>query len=168
MIYLLQWNPYNFILGCSFLSFILITRFLVCSRTQFQISIFLSSSLCVCLLQGKKNRKLFWLPAIAPLISVILSTVIVFLTRADKHGVKIVKHINGGLNPSSINELQISSPNVGELAKIGLILAVIALTVSVEFANFGLKQSKHFLIVQCYKGSNCGGTISCVDERIPS
>ncbi|TXG60634.1 hypothetical protein EZV62_015207 [Acer yangbiense] len=104
------WNPHNFILGCSFLSFILITRFL-----------------------GRRNKKLFWLPAIAPLISVSLSTLIVFLTRADKHGVKIVKHINGGLNPISVHELQFHGQDVGELARIGLILAVVALTVRIEF-----------------------------------
>lgn len=40
--------------------------------------------------QGKKNRKLFWVPAIAPLISVVLSTFFVYITRADKQGVQIV------------------------------------------------------------------------------
>ncbi|CAL5365448.1 unnamed protein product [Camellia sinensis] len=100
-----QWNPYNFIMGSSFLCFILITRFL-----------------------GKRNRKLFWLPAVAPLISVILSTLIVFLTRADKHGVRIVKHIKGGLNPSSVHQLQFDSPNGSEIVKTGLIVAVVALT----------------------------------------
>ncbi|CAL5326810.1 unnamed protein product [Camellia sinensis] len=99
------WNPYSFILGCSFLTFILITRFL-----------------------GKRNKKLFWLPAIAPLMSVILSTLIVFLTRADKYGVKIVKHIKGGLNPISVHQLQFDSPDASEVAKIGLIVAVVALT----------------------------------------
>lgn len=82
-----------------------------------------------CSLQARKNKKLFWLPAIAPLVSVILSTVFVFLVRADKHGVKIVKHIKGGLNPSSVHELQLNGPFVGEVAKIGLIVAVVALTV---------------------------------------
>ncbi|KAH1047580.1 hypothetical protein J1N35_038364 [Gossypium stocksii] len=99
------WNPYNFLLGCSFLIFILITRFL-----------------------ARKNKKLFWLPAIAPLVSVVLATLIVFLTKADKHGVNIVKHIKGGLNPSSVDQLQFNGPHVGELAKIGLIVAIIALT----------------------------------------
>ncbi|OVA07001.1 STAS domain [Macleaya cordata] len=99
------WNPHNFILGCSFLIFILFTRFL-----------------------GRRSKKLFWLPAIAPLLSVILSTLIVFLTRADKHGVNIVKHIEGGLNPSSAKQLQFKGPHVGEVAKTGLISAIIALT----------------------------------------
>jgi len=112
-----SWSPYNFILGCSFLTFLLITRFL-----------------------GKRNRKIFWLPAIAPLISVILSTLIVFLTRADEHGMKIVKHIKGGLNPSSVHQLQFDGPHASEVVKIGLIVAVIALTEAIavgrSFASF--------------------------------
>ena len=84
------------------------------------------------ILQGKKNKKLFWLPAIGPLISVILSTVIVYLTKADKHGVKIVKHIHEGLNPSSIHQLQLGGPHVAQIAKTGLICAIIALTVCAQ------------------------------------
>ncbi|XP_027179797.1 low affinity sulfate transporter 3-like [Coffea eugenioides] len=99
-----SWNPLNFILGCSFLSFILTTRFL-----------------------GRKKQKLFWLSTIAPLTSVVLSTLIVFLTRADKHGVKIVKHIKSGLNPISVHQLQLNGPHTAEAAKIGLIVAVVAL-----------------------------------------
>ncbi|XP_052203005.1 low affinity sulfate transporter 3 [Diospyros lotus] len=99
------WYPLNFVLGCSFLTFILIARFI-----------------------GRRNRKLFWVPAIAPLVSVILSTLIVYLTKADKHGVKIVKHFKGGLNPSSADQLQLRSPQVGHAAKIGLICAIVALT----------------------------------------
>ncbi|KAL5128649.1 Low affinity sulfate transporter 3 [Glycine soja] len=100
-----KWNPLNFVLGCSFLIFILITRFI-----------------------GRRNRKLFWLPAISPLLSVILSTLIVYLSRADKHGVNIIKHVKGGLNPSSLHQLQLHGPHVGQAAKIGLICSVIALT----------------------------------------
>ncbi|KAK7247452.1 hypothetical protein RIF29_42335 [Crotalaria pallida] len=80
---------------------------------------------------GKRNRKLFWLLAISPLISVILATLIVFAMRADKNGVNIVKHIKGGLNPISINEIELNSPHVGALAKIGLVVAAVALTESV-------------------------------------
>ncbi|CAK9185778.1 unnamed protein product [Ilex paraguariensis] len=99
------WNYHNFILGCSFLSFILIMRFL-----------------------GRRNKKLFWLSAIAPLISIVLSTLIVFLTRADQHGVKILKHIKGGLNPSSVHQLQFDSPHATEVVKSGIVVAVVALT----------------------------------------
>ncbi|RRT48446.1 hypothetical protein B296_00048260 [Ensete ventricosum] len=41
------------------------------------------ASLCI----PQKSRKFFWVPAIAPLISVILSTFFVYITRADKHAV---------------------------------------------------------------------------------
>ena len=59
----------------------------------------------------------------------VLSTLIVFLTRADKHGVKIVKHIKSGLNPISVHQLQLNGPHTAEAAKIGLIVAVVALAV---------------------------------------
>ncbi|CAN1320376.1 Sulfate transporter 2.1 [Linum perenne] len=77
---------------------------------------------------GRRNKKLFWIGAVSPLISVGLATVIVFVTKADEHGVKIIKHIKGGLNPSSVHQLQLNDPNIGEIAKIGLVVAVIALT----------------------------------------
>ncbi|XP_077224803.1 low affinity sulfate transporter 3-like [Tasmannia lanceolata] len=102
------WNPHTFLLGCSFLIFILIARFL-----------------------GRRNKKLFWLPAIAPLVSVILSTLLVFVAKADKHGVKILQHVKGGINQSSVHQLQFTGPLVGEAAKIGLISAIIALTEAV-------------------------------------
>lgn len=111
--------------------------------------------------QGRRNRKLFWLPAIAPLISVILSTIIVYLTKAEDHGVKIVKHIKGGLNPSSIHQLQFSGPHVGEAAKIGLICAIVALTVRPLFSHsrvYNLKKEKGKLCCQSsfgFCGSKC-------------
>ncbi|KAF3622172.1 Low affinity sulfate transporter 3 [Capsicum annuum] len=86
------------------------------------------TSICQSMHTARKYKKLFWLAATAPLLSVILSTLVVFLTRADKHGVKIVKHITGGLNPSSVHELQFNSPHTAEAAKIGLIVALVALT----------------------------------------
>lgn len=69
------------------------------------------------------------MPAVAPLLSVIISTLIVYLTRGDKHGIKIVKHIKDGLNPSSVNLLELNGPYVGDVAKVGLIVALVALTV---------------------------------------
>ncbi|KAE9609022.1 hypothetical protein Lal_00020356 [Lupinus albus] len=99
-----KWSPLNFIIGSSFLIFLLLARFI-----------------------SRRNKKLFWLPAIAPLISVVLSTLIVYLSKADKHGVNIIKHIKSGLNPSSVHQLQFHG-HVGQAAQIGLISAVIALT----------------------------------------
>ena len=44
--------------------------------------------------QGKKNKKFFWVPAIAPLISVVLSTFFVYITHAEKKGVQIVSNFS--------------------------------------------------------------------------
>ncbi|XP_042379560.1 low affinity sulfate transporter 3-like [Zingiber officinale] len=100
-----NWHPDNFLIGCSFLIFILFVRFI-----------------------GVRKRKLFWLAATTPLLSVILSTLLVYLTRADKHGVKIIQQVKEGLNPSSVKQIQLTGSHVGESAKIGLICAIIALT----------------------------------------
>ncbi|WVZ19714.1 hypothetical protein V8G54_007036 [Vigna mungo] len=78
--------------------------------------------------QGKKNRRLFWLPAIAPLISVILSTFFVFITRADKKGVEIVRKIEKGINPSSVKDLYLTGENLGKGFKVGIVAGMIALT----------------------------------------
>lgn len=132
-----QWYPLNFVIGCSFLIFLLIARFVVSNEISgihvpllhFLCLIWDSDNVYAIYFQGRRNKKLFWLPAIAPLLSVILSTLIVYLSKADKNGVNIIKHVKGGLNPSSVQQLQFHGPQVGQAAKIGLISAVIALTV---------------------------------------
>ncbi|XP_073525704.1 uncharacterized protein [Phyllobates terribilis] len=100
-----EWYPLNFLLGCSLLVFILSARFM-----------------------GRRVRKLYWMPALAPLVAVIFSTLLVYVTKADHHGVKIVKHVKGGLNPISAHQLQFKGPHVGSAMKIGLLSAVVALT----------------------------------------
>lgn len=106
-------------------------------------------------LQGRRKKKLFWLSTIAPLVSVILSTLIVYLTRADKHGVKIVKHVKSGLNPSSIHQLQFNGAHTAEVVKIGLVVSVIALTVHTYIHTYislyQLDIQKVFFIVLDYK-----------------
>ncbi|KAI4307356.1 hypothetical protein L6164_030556 [Bauhinia variegata] len=128
-----KWYPLNFVLGCSFLIFLLAARYI-----------------------GRRNRKLFWFPAIAPLVSVFLSTFIVYLSRADKHGVNIIKHVKGGLNPSSVHQLRFHDGNVGQAAKIGLLSAIIALTEAIavgrSFASikgYHLDGNKEMLAMGC-------------------
>ncbi|XP_071722601.1 low affinity sulfate transporter 3-like [Rutidosis leptorrhynchoides] len=128
-----HWYPLNVVLGCSFLILLLLSRYV-----------------------GRRNKKLFWLSAMAPLLSVILSTLIVFLTKADDHGVKIVKHIKGGINPISLHQLQFKSPHLGEAAKIGFITAIVALTEAIavgrSFASikgYHLDGNKEMLAMGC-------------------
>ncbi|KAK1289090.1 Sulfate transporter 1.2 [Acorus calamus] len=61
-----NWNWQTILIGSVFLAFLLFTKHI-----------------------GKKKRSLFWVPAIAPLISVVLSTFFVYIIRADKNGVQI-------------------------------------------------------------------------------
>lgn len=69
----------------------------------------------------------------APLLSFVLSTLIVFLTKADEqYGIAIVRQVKGGVNPSSVHQLQFDGPYVTDVAKVGLIVAVVGLTVSVH------------------------------------
>ncbi|KAG8073844.1 hypothetical protein GUJ93_ZPchr0006g40913 [Zizania palustris] len=99
------WHPENVFIGCSFFMFILAMRFI-----------------------GRKNKKLCWVSAIAPVLSVALSTLVVYVTRADKHGVNIIQNVNSGINASSVNQIDLKKGYVAESAKIALICAVIALT----------------------------------------
>ncbi|KAK7305990.1 hypothetical protein VNO77_43904 [Canavalia gladiata] len=109
-----EWHPYNFIIGFSFLCFILSTRFL-----------------------GRRNKKLFWLSNVAPLLSVIVSSVIAY--RVNVHELKVKDYrvevlgpIKGGsLNPSSLYQLLFDGKVVGPLIKIGLTVAIISLTGSI-------------------------------------
>ncbi|CAO2823239.1 unnamed protein product [Amaranthus hypochondriacus] len=106
------WNWQTIAIGISFLAFLLFTKYI-----------------------GKKNKKLFWVPAMAPLTSVILATLIVFLSRADKQGVQIVKHIDQGINPSSAGKLFLTGPYLVKAIKAGAIAGVIALTEAVAIAR---------------------------------
>ncbi|KAK9930592.1 hypothetical protein M0R45_027627 [Rubus argutus] len=100
------WYPLNIVLGCAFLIFLLITRFI-----------------------GKRNKKLFWLPAIAPpYISCIIN----------------------------YDSLQLTGPHVGQAAKAGLISAIIALAEAIavgrSFASikgYHLDGNKEMLAMGC-------------------
>ncbi|XP_021274393.1 sulfate transporter 1.3-like [Herrania umbratica] len=106
------WNWQTILIGVAFLAFLLVAKYI-----------------------GKRKKKLFWVPAIAPLISVILSTFFVYITRADKHGVQIVKHIRQGVNPPSVNEIFFSGEYLGKGFRIGVVAGMIALTEAVAIGR---------------------------------
>lgn len=106
------WNWQTILIGASFLAFLLVAKYI-----------------------GKKNKKLFWVPAIAPLISVILSTFFVYITRADNHGVAIVKKIEKGINPSSVNQIYFTGDNLLKGFRIGIVAGMIALTEAVAIGR---------------------------------
>ncbi|KAJ7959053.1 Sulfate transporter 1.1 [Quillaja saponaria] len=106
------WNWQTIVIGATFLAFLLFAKYI-----------------------GKKNRKLFWVPAIGPLISVVLSTLFVFITHAEKHGVEIVKHIEKGINPPSVNEIYFSGEYLAKGFRIGLVAGMIALTEAIAIGR---------------------------------
>ncbi|KAI5406003.1 early nodulin-70 [Lathyrus oleraceus] len=111
-----EWHPYNFIIGFSFLSFIIFTRFL-----------------------GKRKKKFLWLSHMAPLVSFIISTVIAYRVnvhqlKLEDYKIEVLGPIKGGsLNPSSLNQLQldVNGKYLVPLIKIAFTVAIISTTESV-------------------------------------
>ncbi|KAG6414907.1 hypothetical protein SASPL_122283 [Salvia splendens] len=106
------WNWQTIVIGVSFLAFLLTAKFI-----------------------GKKKRKLFWVPAIAPLISVVLSTFFVFITHAEDDGVEIVRHIEKGINPPSLQRIFFSGTYLAKGFKIGAVAGLVALTEAVAIGR---------------------------------
>ncbi|GLJ34405.1 hypothetical protein SUGI_0691690 [Cryptomeria japonica] len=100
-----EWTWETILMGVFFLALLLIARYIS---------------------KGKPN--LFWVSAAAPLTSVILSTLFVFATRTDKHGVQIIGHLQKGLNPPSSNMLLFGAEYLALTIKTGLVTGLISLT----------------------------------------
>ncbi|XP_009103200.1 probable sulfate transporter 3.3 isoform X2 [Brassica rapa] len=100
-----EWSWQTIVMGVCFLLFLLATRHL-----------------------SMKKPKLFWVSAGAPLLSVIVSTLLVFVFRADRHGISVIGKLQEGLNPPSWNMLQFHGSHLGLVAKTGLITGIVSLT----------------------------------------
>ncbi|KAK8567561.1 hypothetical protein V6N12_006142 [Hibiscus sabdariffa] len=100
-----EWSWQTILMGFCFLVFLLVTR---------HVSI--------------KKPKLFWVSAGAPLVSVILSTLLVFAFKAQHHGISIIGRLQEGLNPPSWNMLQFHGSHLGLSIKTGLVTGIISLT----------------------------------------
>ncbi|KAK0607706.1 hypothetical protein LWI29_018915 [Acer saccharum] len=77
--------------------------------------------------QSKKKPEFFWVSAMAPLTSVILGSLLVYLTHAEKHGVEVIGHLKKGLNPLTISDLAFGSPYLMTTIKTGVITGIVAL-----------------------------------------
>ncbi|XWS46867.1 hypothetical protein CRYUN_Cryun14cG0104900 [Craigia yunnanensis] len=117
-----QWRWESGVLGVVFLFFLLITKYL-----------------------GKGRPKFFWISAMAPLASVILGSLLVYLTHAEKHGVQVIGNLKKGLNPPSFGDFVFTSPYMATAVKTGMITGIIALAEGIavgrSFAMF-----KHYHI----------------------
>ncbi|XP_059446677.1 sulfate transporter 3.1-like [Corylus avellana] len=116
-----QWRWESGVLGCCFLFFLLLTRYF-----------------------SKKKTVFFWINAMAPLTSLILGSLLVFLTHAEKHGVQVIGQLKKGLNPLSVSELAFGSPFLMAAIKTGIITGVIGLAEGVAVGrSFAIFKNYH-------------------------
>ncbi|KAG6655147.1 probable sulfate transporter 3.3 [Carya illinoinensis] len=75
-----------------------------------------------------RKPKLFWVSAGAPLVSVILSTLLVFAFKANHHGISVIGKLQEGLNPPSWHMLHFHGSHLGLVMKTGLVTGILSLT----------------------------------------
>ncbi|KAK6134143.1 hypothetical protein DH2020_032093 [Rehmannia glutinosa] len=100
-----EWSWQTILMGFCFLVFLLFTRHI-----------------------SMRKPKLFWVSAGAPLLSVILSTLLVFAFKAQNHGISVIGKLQEGLNPPSWNMLHFHGSYLGLVIKTGLVTGIISLT----------------------------------------
>lgn len=100
-----EWSWQTILMGFCFLVFLLLTRHI-----------------------GMRKPKLFWVSAGAPLLSVIISTLVVFAIKGQKHGISIIGKLQQGLNPPSWNMLHFSGSYLVLVIKTGIVTGILSLT----------------------------------------
>ncbi|KAL0457162.1 UNVERIFIED_CONTAM: Sulfate transporter 3.1 [Sesamum latifolium] len=118
-----MWRWESGVLGCCFLLFLFTTRYF-----------------------SRKKPVFFWINALAPLTSVIMGSLLVYLTHAENHGIEIIGHLKKGLNPPSLSELETAfgSAHLSAAIKTGIITGVIALAEGIAVGrSFAVFKSYH-------------------------
>ncbi|OIW10216.1 hypothetical protein TanjilG_27967 [Lupinus angustifolius] len=75
-----------------------------------------------------KKPKLFWISAGAPLVCVIISTILAFAIKAQHHGISIIGKLPKGINPPSTDKLIFNGSHLGLVIKTGFITGILSLT----------------------------------------
>ncbi|XP_061375354.1 sulfate transporter 3.1-like [Gastrolobium bilobum] len=126
-----QWRWESAVLGCCFIFFLLVTRYF-----------------------SKKQPRFFWVSAMAPLTSVILGSLLVYFTHAEKHGVQVIGELKKGLNPPSLTHLVFVSPYMTTAIKTGLVVGIIALAEGIAvgrsfamFKNYHIDGNKEMIAI---------------------
>ncbi|XP_059625905.1 sulfate transporter 3.1-like [Cornus florida] len=116
-----EWRWESAVLGICFLSYLLLARYF-----------------------SKKRPNLFWISAMAPLTSVILGSVLVYLTHAENHGVEVIGDLKKGLNPLTVTDLAFGSKYLTLAIKTGIVTAVIALAEGIAVGrSFAMFKNYH-------------------------
>ncbi|KAG6764270.1 hypothetical protein POTOM_031732 [Populus tomentosa] len=129
-----EWSWQTILMGFCFLVFLLLARHVRKKTVNIPVPSLCSSVICLnfymvtCASQSMRKPKLFWVSAGAPLVSVILSTILVFAFKAQHHGISVIGKLQEGLNPPSWNMLHFHGSNLGLVIKTGLVTGIISLT----------------------------------------
>ncbi|KAJ7969633.1 sulfate transporter 3 1 [Quillaja saponaria] len=83
----------------------------------------------------KKNPKLFWVSAMAPMVTVIIGGLFAYFTHGEKHGVQIVGHLERGINPISIQYLNFNSKYLSAVARTGIITGFLSLAEGISIGS---------------------------------
>ncbi|OIW03830.1 hypothetical protein TanjilG_30106 [Lupinus angustifolius] len=114
-----EWSWQTVVLGFCLLVFLLTTRYI-----------------------SLKKPKLFWVSAAAPLTSVILSTILVFLLRNKTNAIAIIGELPKGINPPSSKLLYFNGPFLTLAIKTGLVTGILSLTEGIAVGRtFGALQN---------------------------
>ncbi|KAF1898624.1 hypothetical protein Lal_00023629 [Lupinus albus] len=104
--------------------------------------------------ESLRKPKLFWISAAAPLTSVILSTIIVFLMRNKVHNIAIIGELPKGVNPPSLNMLCFNGPYLALAIKTGLVTGILSLTEGIAvgrtfagFENYQVDGNKEMIAI---------------------
>ncbi|MBA0870770.1 hypothetical protein Goshw_016962 [Gossypium schwendimanii] len=88
----------------------------------------------------------------APLTTVILGSLLVYLTHAEKHGVQVIGHLKKGLNPPSASDLAFGSPHLMAAIKTGIVIGIIGLAEGIAvgrtfamFKNYHIDGNKEMI-----------------------
>ncbi|GAV72677.1 Sulfate_transp domain-containing protein/STAS domain-containing protein/Sulfate_tra_GLY domain-containing protein [Cephalotus follicularis] len=99
-----EWSWKTIVMGIGFLSFLLTTRHI-----------------------SMRKPKLFWVSAVAPLSSVIISTLLVFCIKSKAHGIATIGYLPKGSNPPSSNMLLFNGHYLALAIKTGIITGILSL-----------------------------------------
>ncbi|KAK2978242.1 hypothetical protein RJ640_024275 [Escallonia rubra] len=75
----------------------------------------------------QKRPKLFWVSAIAPMVTVVVGGLFAYFAHAEKHGIQIVGELKRGINPPSLQDLNFDPKYISAPIKAGIITAMVAL-----------------------------------------
>ncbi|KAL7084238.1 hypothetical protein ACP275_14G212900 [Erythranthe tilingii] len=116
-----SWRWESAVLGCVFLFYLLLSRYF-----------------------SKMKPKLFWVSAMAPLTSVVLGSLLVYFTHAEKHGVQVIGDLKKGINPASLMDLNFDSRYLTGTIKTGIVTGIIALAEGIAVGrSFAMFKNYH-------------------------